>query len=84
MLVQGDAEAPDEVVTSSPDGEAMLRRVFERQPAGRGYSANPISRFIFDWYYMRLMIFVRPRRIVWWPGGDFFGPRRSLECADVA
>jgi len=24
-----------------------------------------------DWYYMRLYIFVHPRRVLWWPKGDF-------------
>lgn len=71
VLVQGDAEAPDEVVTSVESFEQEIVRVFRRQPASGFYSGNPITRYLFDWYYMRLMIHVTPRRILYWPGGDF-------------
>ena len=71
VLVQGDAAAPDEVETSVENFEDELRRVLQRQPAGGKYSANPLTRYLFDWYYMRLMIYLTPRRILWWPGGDF-------------
>lgn len=72
VLVQGDAEAPDEVVATSVGGfEDELRRAFDRQPASGFYSGNPVARYLFDWYYMRLMIHVTPRRILYWPGGDF-------------
>lgn len=71
VLVQGDAEAPDEVVSTVEGFEEELRELFRRQPAGGSYSANPLSRYLFDWYYMRLLIHVSPRRISWWPGGDF-------------
>ena len=71
VLVQGDAEAPDEVVTSVEGFEDELRQVFRRQPASGFYSSNPFTRYLFDWYYMRLLIHVTPRRILWWPKGDF-------------
>lgn len=71
VLVQGDATAPDEVETSLENFEDELRLVLRRQPAGGNYSANPLTRYLFDWYYMRLMIHLTPRRILWWPGGDF-------------
>lgn len=70
VLVQGDAEAPDVVETSVEGFEGELREVFRRQPASGFYSSNPLTRYLFDWYYMRLMIHVTPRRILWWPGGD--------------
>lgn len=81
VLVQGDAEAPDEVEASVEGFEDELRQVLERQPAGGVYSSNPLTRYLFDWYYMRLKIHVTPRRILWWPEGDF--GRRPLE-AEVA
>ena len=81
VLVQGDAEAPDEVVTSVEGFEDEVRRVFRRQPASGFYSSNPITRYLFDWYYMRLTIYVSPRRILWWPGGDF--ERSPLEVDRV-
>lgn len=81
VLVQGDAEAPDAVTTSLDGFEDELRKVLRRQPAGSLYSSNPLTRYVFDWYYMRLMIHVTPRRILWWPGGDF--SRRPCEAYRV-
>ena len=77
VLVQGDAEAPDRVESSVGGFEDELRQVLSRQPAGGFYSSNPLARYLFDWYYMRLMIHVAPHRILWWPEGDF--GRRPLE-----
>jgi hypothetical protein len=79
VLVQGDAEAPDEVETSPEGFEDELRRALQRQPAGAKYSSNPLTRYLFDWYYMRLMIHVTPRRILWWPGGDFEQPPLEVD-----
>jgi hypothetical protein len=70
VLVQADAEAPDELVTSVEGFEDELRRVYQRQPTSRVYSSNPLLRYFMDWYYMRLVIHVTPRRILWWPRGD--------------
>lgn len=71
VLVQGDAEAPDEVVAFTQELEAELEEAYRRQPAAGMYSSNPLLRYLFDWYYMRLMIHVTPRRILWWIDGDF-------------
>ena len=71
VLVQGEAEAPDEVETTLEGFEEEMRQALRRQPAGAAYSGNPLTRYLFDWYYMRLMIHVTPRRILWWPAGDF-------------
>ena len=71
VLVHGDATTPDEVTASVEGFEDELRRVFRRQPASGFYSGNPITRYLFDWYYMRLQIHVTPRRILWWPKSDF-------------
>jgi hypothetical protein len=72
VLVQGAAESPDEVTASIEGFESEVRRVFRRQPASGFYSGNPITRYLFDWYYMRLVIHVTPRCILWWPKGDFW------------
>ena len=71
VLVQGDAKAPEKIETSVAGFEEELRRVYHRQPASRIYSSNPLARRFMDWYFMRLSIYVTPRRILWWPGGDF-------------
>ena len=77
VLVQGNAEAPDEIETSVVGFEEELRKVSPRQPASRLYGNDPLTRRLMDWYFMRLMIYVTPRRILWWPGGDFW--REPLE-----
>jgi hypothetical protein len=75
VLVQGDAEAPDEIETSVAGFEDELRKVSRRQPASRVYGNDPLTRHFMDWYFMRLMIYVKPHRILWWPGADFWrGP----------
>ncbi len=83
VLVQGDAEAPDEVETTLEGFEEEMRRALRRQPAGGKYSGNPLTRYLFDWYYMRLMIHVTPRCILWWPAGDFEQAPIEAEMAHV-
>jgi hypothetical protein len=70
VLVQGDAEVTYGIKTSPAGFEEYWRRLFERQPAGKVYGANPLTRYLMDWYYMRLYIFVRPRRITRLPQSD--------------
>ncbi len=83
VLVQGDAEAPDEISVSLAGFEEALKEVFKRQPNSAFYSSNPLTRYLFDWYYMRLVIDVTPRRIRWWPAGDFSQPPREVEVSRV-
>ena len=83
VLLQGDAEAPDDVVVSVAGLEVELRRAFRRQPAGAIYSSNPLMRYLFDWYYMRLLIYVVPQRILWWPRGDFEQKPLEVGANDV-
>jgi hypothetical protein len=84
VLVQGDAIAPDNVVTSLDGLEDYWRdTIFARQPASAAFSRNALTRKLMDWYYMRLLIFVSPRRILWWPAGDFSQPAHRLEVMHV-
>jgi nitroimidazol reductase NimA-like FMN-containing flavoprotein (pyridoxamine 5'-phosphate oxidase superfamily) len=83
VLVQGDAEAPDELVTGTEEFEEMARLLFPRQPAAEAYSANWLMRRLFDWYYVRLAIRVTPRRILWWDSGDFTGVPHEKRTSDV-
>ena len=71
VLVQGEAEAPDEIHTSPNHLRDYWTRIFKIQPAGKIYGANRPMRYLMDFYYMRLYIYVRPRRILFWPEGDF-------------
>jgi hypothetical protein len=81
VLVQGDAEVPDEIKTSPNHLREYWKRLFRIQPAGKMYGANALTRYFTDWYYMRLYIYVRPRRIFVWPEGDF--TRAPLEVDHV-
>jgi hypothetical protein len=62
VLVQGDAIAPDEMTTSVAGIEDELVELLRRQPKGALFQANAIMRRVFDFYYMRLSIGIRPRR----------------------
>ena len=72
VLVQGIAAAPDQITTSVAGLEDYWRdTIFRRQPISRLYSSNALMRYLMDWYYLRIVITVRPRTIRWWPSGDF-------------
>lgn len=84
VLVQGDAEAPDRILTSLNDDanyRNLIKRYFQFQPPGKLYSMNAITRALFDWYYMRVSIYVTPRRILWWPNGDPMAPAQEVKVA---
>lgn len=83
ILIQGDAEAPDEIITLGPQLEDVARVLFSRQPVGEMYSSNALLRYLFDWYYMRLRIYVAPRRILWWDQGDFTRTPHKMEVSYV-
>ncbi len=71
VLVQGDARVSEEILTAYKGEAAEFGRIaFARQPAAELYSRNRLLRFLFDWYYMRLFIYVTPCRILWWENGD--------------
>jgi len=84
VLVQGQAKVSDEV---SVDYVGELREfasaAFRRQPAAELYSSNPLMRYLFDWYYMRLTIHVIPRRVLWWDHADFNLKPNEMEVCYV-
>jgi hypothetical protein len=84
VLVQGEAVCPDQIVTQSDELDTLGRLLMVRQPVSAKYSANPLARWLSDWYLMRLLIYVTPRRIRWWPQGDFSAPAADLEVGHVA
>lgn len=82
VLIQGDATASDEIFTKLTGVEEDgLRQTFERQPYSMVFSSNPLSRYFSDWYYMRLLMYVAPRQILWWPGGDTAAEPRRVALA---
>lgn len=84
VLVQGDAIAPDVVSTSVDGFEETLAEVFRRQPSSGLYSRFALTRYLFDWYYMRLTIVVSPRRVMWWERGDDFQQPHTIGEYNVA
>jgi Pyridoxamine 5'-phosphate oxidase len=83
VLVQGDAICPDQIMTRGDELDELGRLIMVRQPVSARYSANPLARWLSDWYLMRLLIYVTPRRIRWWPQGDFSSPAVGLEVDHV-
>jgi hypothetical protein len=63
VLVQGTATCPDEVASGPGGVEELWRRLYERQPASKAYSANAVSRKVMDFYYLRLQIIVTPTAV---------------------
>jgi hypothetical protein len=86
VLVQGDATAKDEIITdmaSVPELRALLvENVFARQPGGK-LTSSWIGKLMMPSYYMRILIYVTPRRIRWWPTRDFAAAPQELEVARV-
>jgi hypothetical protein len=75
VLIQGDAESPEELAQFDDRFESMTRLMFERQPVGvtlMGALPGPL-RHLVDWYCWRTLIYVHPRRVRWWPDGDLRG-----------
>ena len=79
VLVQGDAEVPDEIKTISNHLREYWKRLSRIQPAGKMYGANPLMGHLTDWYYMRLYIYLRPRRTFVWPEGDFMRAPQEMD-----
>ena len=70
VLLRGHATVGDDVVTWNDDLARHWHRVRAVQPASRGFSSTPPTRWFLDWYFMRLLIHVRIRRVSWWTDGD--------------
>jgi hypothetical protein len=85
VLIQGDATAEDHVVTdvlANPDMAMALETVMSRQPAGAVWSSW-IGRRLWWSYYMRIVIYVTPRRALFWPNRDFAASPEELALSEV-
>jgi Pyridoxamine 5'-phosphate oxidase len=85
VLIQGDATAEDRIVTdlsSDPDLEALMDTVSGRQPAGAFWSTQ-LGRRLGWPYYIRLLIYVTPRRVLYWPTRDFSTAPSELDFNEV-
>lgn len=81
VLIQGDAVCPDQIETWTPELARLWELLAARQPASNVYGANALTRWFFDWYYMRLLIWVTPRSIRWWERGAMASEPHVLEPA---
>ena len=85
VLIQGDATAEDRIVSdmsSDPDLTALLETISKRQPAGAFWSSWLGQRLAW-WMYMRLLIYVTPRRALFWPTRDFTQSPEELDLNQV-
>jgi hypothetical protein len=85
VLIQGDATSEDRIVTdalSEPDFAALAETVLARQPAGSLWTTW-LGRRLWWSYYMRLLIYVTPRRAFFWPTRDFTGSPEQLDLSEV-
>jgi len=70
VSIQGDARVDENIICI--DGlEDFWRRMLRWQPHSQKYHQSALGRFLADWYYMRLRIYITPRRILYWETGDF-------------
>ena len=84
VLIQGDATCEDRIYTepSDPDLLALSETVARRQPAGAFWS-SPVGRRLMWPYYLRLLIYVTPRRALYWPTRDFASSPEELDLSEV-
>jgi hypothetical protein len=85
VLIQGDATAEDRIVTdmsSDPDLAALVETLLRRQPAGAIWGSS-LGRRMWWSYYMRILIYVTPRRALFWPTRDFTQSPEELNTNEV-
>jgi hypothetical protein len=74
VLVQGTATAEDRVVTDMSETPELrtyfVENIFARQPAGTLWSSW-FGRLLMGAYYMRIVVYVTPTRMLWWSSRDF-------------
>jgi hypothetical protein len=85
VLVQGDATAEDRIVTdmsADPELAAYAETVCTRQPAS-AFMSSWLGRRVFWAYYMRILIYVTPTRVLHWPDLDITRAPVELDLNEV-
>ena len=59
-----------------------METVAKRQPAGAFWS-SALGRRMWWSYYMRILIYVTPRRALFWPTRDFTQAPEELDLSEV-
>jgi len=78
VLVQGTADIDDRDLVANR--ERYWRESGEKLPATKEMHPPKLMRGLFNWYYTRVYVHVRPERVFVWPNGD---PTRPPEVLDA-
>jgi Pyridoxamine 5'-phosphate oxidase len=68
VLVQGVASVDDEDLDANR--ERYIREAAEKLPSGPSEGPPESMRRLFNWYFTRIYVHVRPERVYIWPDGD--------------
>lgn len=68
LLVQGTAEVDDRDLVANR--ERYWAESWEKLPGTRDMHPPRLLRGLFNWYYTRIYVKVRPERVFVWPDGD--------------
>jgi hypothetical protein len=85
VLIQGDATAEDRIVTdmtADPELAAHLETICARQPAS-SFMSSWLGRRMLWSYYIRILVYVAPRRVFHWPDLDFTRAPAELDLSEV-
>jgi len=69
VLVQGTADVDERDLAANR--ERYFREALVKLPATRRMHPPAPVRALFDWYYTRIYVYVRPERVFVWPDCDF-------------
>jgi Pyridoxamine 5'-phosphate oxidase len=69
VLVQGTARVDDRNLVANR--ERYVRESVAKLPATKSRHPPKPIRGMFDWYFMRIYVYVRPERVFVWEKGDF-------------
>lgn len=70
VAVQGDARV-DNTIACIEGLEDFWRQILRWQPHAQKYHQSALGRYLVDWYYMRLRVYITPRRAFYWASSDF-------------
>jgi hypothetical protein len=78
VLVQGIAEVDDRDLAANR--ERYARESIEKLPGSKGMLPPKPVRGLFNWYFTRVYVHVRPERVYLWPDGDATSEPQLLDA----
>lgn len=82
VSIQGDAKLNDKL-SDIDDLNIFWKRMYKWQPHSKVYHRTALSRYLFDWYYMRLCISIYPKRILYWATDDYTQSPQEIYLHDT-